>query len=173
MKRNALLLLALAAFAGSPAPAQNATTAAPAATPNTEARNQARHSRDMAQARLDEMAAKLKLTADQKSKVMKVFESQHEKRRELLAKSTADGGRPDREAVRADLEKLARSGDAKLAKILSPEQMEAYTQMREQQRARGMEKAQQRRGEHPSNAKGKAHRPDHPQGEHPTGGDSH
>jgi hypothetical protein len=147
MKRNALLLLALATLAGTPALAQNGTTAgtpAKAEHPNTEVRNQARRSRDMAQARLDEMAAKLNLKAEQKSKIMEVFESQHEKRRELLAKSTADGGHPDREAVRADLEKLARSGDAKLAKILTPEQMESYQAMREQQRARGAEQGKAR-----------------------------
>ena len=84
---------------------------------------------DMAKERLDKLTEDLKLTAEQKTKVEAVLKAQAEKRRELRD-ATQEERQEKAKAMREETDK-------KMKEILTAEQYEKWTKVREQNRGPG------------------------------------
>jgi len=90
------------------------------------------HMRDEAMQQLKMMADSLHLTADQRAKVKPIVQGQVDQLKQLRAKYAAMDKTPEnRDAMRKEAMAIRESGDAKLATILTPDQMTQLKAMRE------------------------------------------
>jgi Spy/CpxP family protein refolding chaperone len=80
------------------------------------------------QERTDRLAKELSLTEKQKAQVLELF-TQEEKSRPQM-KPSEGGQPPDRDAMRAAMEKIRSERNEKMKKILTAEQYKKYEEMR-------------------------------------------
>jgi len=94
-----------------------------------------------------DMKEHLNLTEEQEAQIRPIIEEQIEKRREIVQKYQGHG-RPDRESLRNEMQKLRETTENQLAGILTEDQMEEYRGIQEEQRQKMHEERQQnmRRG---------------------------
>lgn len=112
-----------------------------------DARDRARRMRDRGRFELDDIARRLDLTEEQRLKIMPILEAHHTSRREAFKNVTSRGENPDRETIRAEIERQAKVGEEQLATVLSEEQMEKYRSLRREMRTRREDRS--RRPERP------------------------
>ena len=131
-----LVLVALAAFVlGVPVVARAQTSApAPAKTKSTSTVAM-EHSKESAaeeqKERLQQMTQRLKLTEDQAAKVKSIFEAQKVQATELQAKYKGQPTTPENKAAMEKAHKdIHADTDAKLAQVLTADQMTEYKKMR-------------------------------------------
>ncbi len=98
----------------------------------------------MIKSRVAKLTKQLELTKEQAVGIENIYKEQAEARKQQFEQMHKSGQRPDMEAMRAQMEKERADTDARIAKILTPEQNEKYMQMN------------QGRGKHPA-ARGNAH----------------
>jgi len=84
----------------------------------------------------NQMAESLKLTDEQKEQTKKVMTQSQEKMRQKMTEMR-DAGAFDRDKMRAVMEEANKDAETEMQKILTPEQMVEYKNMREKQMARG------------------------------------
>lgn len=89
-----------------------------------------------AEQRAEQMATRLELSAEQKTKVQAVFETEMKKMRELRADQTAS-----REEMRPKMQALREETNKQLKTILTPAQFEKWEKMRQEFRQGGGRKA--------------------------------
>ncbi len=75
--------------------------------------------------RLDELSERLKLTADQKSKVQEIFGDTREQLRSV------------RRETEPRMEEIRRQADGRLQTVLTPEQWEQFQKIRDERQRRG------------------------------------
>lgn len=92
--------------------------------PAAQAKTAPRVDRDAA---MEKIFAQLKLTAEQKTKVKKVFEERHEKVQVLLKDSALA-----QEEKRKKYKEIVDAGNAQIVKVLTPEQQEIWKKIREE-----------------------------------------
>lgn len=98
-----------------------------ALTPATSLGQERGRERPNRQQVMERISARLQLGEQQKAAVMPIFDEEAGKRRELMDK------------LRVEMERLDRETSARLAKVLSTEQMAQYDKMLEERRNRGDE----------------------------------
>jgi len=81
------------------------------------------------------LTERLNLTEEQKAQMQPVIQDDMDKHREVMVKAREQEIK-DREAVKAQFEAIDKETDAKLATILSAEQLKEFQKMREERRAR-------------------------------------
>ena len=81
------------------------------------------------------LTERLNLTEEQKVQMQPVIKDDMEKHRDVMTKAREQEIK-DREAVRAQFEAIDKETDAKLATILSAEQLKEFQKIREERRAR-------------------------------------
>jgi len=86
--------------------------------------------------RAEQMATRLELNADQKTKVQAVFETEMKKMRELRADQSAS-----REELRPKAQAIREDSNKQLKTILTPAQFEKWEKMRQELRQNGARKA--------------------------------
>jgi Spy/CpxP family protein refolding chaperone len=86
--------------------------------------------------RVDNLAETLALTEDQHQKILDYELEFYNKRQiEFQKMRNNPDGPPDREAMRANMQKMREERDQKYAEVLTKEQMEKYSQIQEQRRS--------------------------------------
>lgn len=75
--------------------------------------------------RMDEMAERLNLTADQKTKVQEIFSDTREQLRAV------------RQETEPRMAEIRRQADGRLQTVLTPEQWEKFQKLRDERRSRG------------------------------------
>jgi Spy/CpxP family protein refolding chaperone len=86
-------------------------------------------------ARVDNLAENLSLTEDQHQKILDYELEFYNKRQiEFQKMRNNPDAPPDREAMRANMQKMREERDQKYAEVLTKEQMEKYRQIQEQRR---------------------------------------
>lgn len=91
-------------------------------------------SEQMIKANVARLTKQLQLTQEQSAEVEKIYRDQAEVRKTRREQMRKEGLRPDMQAMRAQMEKERADMDAKMEKVLTPEQ---YAKYKEMQAARG------------------------------------
>jgi len=91
---------------------------------------QMRSPEERAKRTLDQLSEKLKLTDDQKTKVMTVLTDQNVQMNK--AREEANG---DRDTMRASFTKIQADGETKISALLTEDQKKAYTAWQEERKA--------------------------------------
>ncbi len=87
---------------------------------------------------LQRMQEELKLSDDQMDKLKPIFEKYNKETRALREKATSGERTPENmQAMRADRQKLQEATNAKVAEVLTDEQMEGYKKMQQRRGGRG------------------------------------
>ena len=108
------------------APAHAATTA----VTKKHARNEAAETKNEKSEHLQKMTERLKLTADQTARVKSIMDAQWAQSRELRAKNKGQPSTPENKAAMENARKdLHADTDAKLAQVLTADQMTEYKKM--------------------------------------------
>lgn len=102
------------------------------------------------QYQLDRMSSELKLSDEQRASVQPILEASYQQRMEVMQAAGVGHGQgqpsPDAMAkIRDEMWRISGETDAKLAAVLTPEQLQQYRELREQARARMREHMQQQR----------------------------
>jgi hypothetical protein len=84
--------------------------------------------------RVERLAQQITLSADEKAKVLELFEKQQKRNQEAFAAS-GNNQNTDREAMRTRMQELQKTDDADLEAIIGKEKMAQYQKIREEQRA--------------------------------------
>ena len=98
--------------------------------------------------RVERLAQQITLSADEKAKVLELFEKQQKRNQEAFAAASAAGNNQnvDREAMRTRMQEQQKADDADLEAIIGKEKMAQYQKIREEQRAsRGQGQGQRQR----------------------------
>ena len=84
--------------------------------------------------RVERLAQQITLSADEKAKVLELFEKQQKRNQEAFA-AAGNNQNVDREAMRTRMQEQQKADDADLEAIIGKEKMAQYQKIREEQRA--------------------------------------
>ncbi|MCJ0742557.1 hypothetical protein [Pedobacter montanisoli] len=96
------------------------------------------------EARVKQLDEKLKLSDDQKTKVLAIFKDQGEAQKKMMEEAQNGG---DRSAMREKMQKMREEYDAKLNGVLNEDQKKAYKAWQDEQRAEMQKRMQERGGQ--------------------------
>ncbi len=87
------------------------------------------NSEQMIKSNVARLTKQLQLTKEQAAEIENIYKAQADARKERFEQMRKSGQRPDMQAMRAQMEKERADVDAKIAKVLTPQQNEMYKQM--------------------------------------------
>ena len=88
------------------------------------------NSEQMIKGKVKRLTKHLQLTQEQATEIEALYKAQAEDQKKQREEMFKSGQRPDMEAMRAKMEKERSEMDAKIGKVLTPEQFEKYKEMK-------------------------------------------